>query len=510
MDRLKRRRQRGQTIIILVIALTALAGLLAIGVDGGMIYLDKRRLQNAADAGALAGADAAETLPLPTYAPAHQAALNEVYHNLFQGTTVPTVPVAAGATYTLTDASGAYYIQLGANVASLSTDTYQVTITHAYTFFAAQSIGFSASTCQPKPGSTTFTNAFCLAARAKAESATYPFALVLLNDQQLNFADFSLSGTPSTLVLQSGGTKGGMFTNEGLGFGGNPVITFSPCGTSGDLWAANATAAQQTATLAHTQGYYGAASTSPCAAPTGTYPKVSAHIPFPNYPEAKVTGPTYSTSSIGVSGSGNVAYLCPGTYSVSISLSNNNTIVLYPGVYRFTSSITLNGGTFRVANTGGDYPTPGGATTYNCAGYSVPGSQPADIGVILEFLPTSCSASSFSVSGGGTVTLVPSAKYNNINFYIETLAAYPAFATTTCPPPVGKAGGTYAFNLSGGGTYSIKGALYGPGDNMAIGGNGANTGVGQVIAWTLACSGNGTLTETYDPAYLPYFRGLVQ
>lgn len=224
-----------------------------------------------------------------------------------------------------------------------------------------------------------------------------------------------------------------------------------------------------------------------------------------------MTGPTYSTGAIKVSGGGSVAYFCPGTYTVSISQANNTTIVVYPGVYRFTSTMTLNGGTLRVANTAGDYPTPAGATTYNCAGYTVPGTQPTDVGVIFEMAPTSCTANSFSVAGGGTITLVPSAKYNNINFYIELMAAYPTFATVTCPPAPGKpSGGSSSFNLGGGGTYSIKGALYGPGDNMSIGGSGSNIGVGQIIAWTLSIQGNGIVTETYDPTYLPYFRGLIQ
>src|SRR5213079_1971775 len=107
MSRYRRRKLAGQALIIFALAIVALTGLLVIAVDGS-IYLDKRRLQNAADAGALAGGDAAESLPLRTYYIAHQAALNEIYHNLFPGTAVPTVPSGAGATYTATALSGTY------------------------------------------------------------------------------------------------------------------------------------------------------------------------------------------------------------------------------------------------------------------------------------------------------------------------------------------------------------------------------------------------------------------
>ena len=43
-----------------------------------------------------------------------------------------------------------------------------------------------------------------------------------------------------------------------------------------------------------------------------------------------------------------------------------------------------------------------------------------------------------------------------------------------------------------------------------ISGGGAGTGVGQIIAWTANFNGNGTVTETYDPAGLPFLKGLIQ
>src|SRR6267143_1400075 len=108
MSRNRRRKLAGQALVILIVSIVALTGLLAIAVDGGMIYLDKRRLQNASDSAALAGGDATENLPLRSYTSIHQAALNEIYHNLFPGTTVPTVSVGATATYTAYAQSNTY------------------------------------------------------------------------------------------------------------------------------------------------------------------------------------------------------------------------------------------------------------------------------------------------------------------------------------------------------------------------------------------------------------------
>src|SRR5438105_14500098 len=93
MTRNRRRKLAGQAILIMTLSIVVLTGLLAIAVDGGMIYLDKRRLQNASDSGALAGGDATETLPLRSYTSIHQTALTEIYHNLFPGPALPVAPV---------------------------------------------------------------------------------------------------------------------------------------------------------------------------------------------------------------------------------------------------------------------------------------------------------------------------------------------------------------------------------------------------------------------------------
>ena len=52
------KRQRAQTMVLVALMLTVLLGFLALALDGGNAYLQRRRMQNAADAGALAGAKA--------------------------------------------------------------------------------------------------------------------------------------------------------------------------------------------------------------------------------------------------------------------------------------------------------------------------------------------------------------------------------------------------------------------------------------------------------------------
>ena len=49
------RREQGQTIVLVALTLVALIAMLGLSIDGGMIYLERRRMQNAADESALAG-----------------------------------------------------------------------------------------------------------------------------------------------------------------------------------------------------------------------------------------------------------------------------------------------------------------------------------------------------------------------------------------------------------------------------------------------------------------------
>ncbi len=54
MDKYKT--ENGQALVLLVFAMVVLIGFVALAIDGGMVYSDRRRAQNAADAAALSGA----------------------------------------------------------------------------------------------------------------------------------------------------------------------------------------------------------------------------------------------------------------------------------------------------------------------------------------------------------------------------------------------------------------------------------------------------------------------
>ncbi|HLB77617.1 MAG TPA: pilus assembly protein TadG-related protein, partial [Candidatus Dormibacteraeota bacterium] len=176
MDRTLRR-QRGQALILVAVAVLVLTAILALALDGGRIYLDRRQLQDAADAGALAAAEQLQVLPYPSYAAAHTQALQFVVKNLpgtsTSGLTAPTTaswgPLNIGASYTVT--------------MNATPITYQVTLEHSISTMIAPVHGF-APTMQ-------------LQVQATAENGTLPFALVLLQRAYSpNFNNLTFSGSP--------------------------------------------------------------------------------------------------------------------------------------------------------------------------------------------------------------------------------------------------------------------------------------------------------------------------
>jgi hypothetical protein len=90
---IKRDHQSGQIMVLYVLALVGLFGFAALALDGGMIYWERRRAQNAADTGALAAALAkikAQNL--------HVVALDRVSSNGFSTTWGPCDPAGSDCT----------------------------------------------------------------------------------------------------------------------------------------------------------------------------------------------------------------------------------------------------------------------------------------------------------------------------------------------------------------------------------------------------------------------------
>ncbi len=477
-------RQAGQAVVLVTVAVLLLTAILALALDGGTIYLDRRQMQNAADAGALAGAESLQLLPYPNYTTAHIQAMTTLVKNLPK-TSVPTgFSPAPGQTTVDNGVGGGLSIGASYRVVLKVTSTYnyQVTIWHDRSVVVAPVHGFAST--------------ITLQLQATAQNGNLPFAIVVLQDLNPNVANLYTSSTASLTLSGGGGSadRGGAFSNASLD-PENGTITFSPCSNAGDLWAVSEVADDALETISQTS----------CRQTSGSpYPRPIGHIAYPSFPEPP---PPAFTASTGVTvTSGQTSYLCPGQYLNAITVQSGGTAVLLPGVYRVqTGGITVSGTLRTLSSTLDSFPIPAAST--NC-GQSVP-SMPGDPGVILEITPANasgsftCAQNQFLANSGSSITLAPSSRYFNIGLYVETL---PSWQATCSAAPLG----TNVVRITGGGYYSILGAIYGPFDNMYVAGGTSGSGLGQIVAWTLTLPGSGSIAVTYNPNRVPYMKGLIQ
>ena len=485
MDRSWLRKQSGQAVVLVAVAVVVLTAILALALDGGGIYLDRRQVQNAADSAALSGAELLMKIP-PSYSSTHNQAIGNLVKNL-PGTSVSGTVCSAScpnsATIGTPGGSGIGTINLGAGYfAELSVNTsytYQVTVWHTHQVAVAPIHGFQST--------------ITLAARATAQNANLPYAVVVLQDKPANsqFHDLNISASTAVLGLQGGGgaaARGGVFSNAGIDPGnGIPAITFTPAGNAGDLWAVNEPSGDQS--LLNAAGRV----TGPQTA--GTLPRLASHLDSPKYPEPAPPAASFNGTTV----SSGTAYLCPGQYTNQINVQSAATAIMFPGVYQVQAGGVNVQGTLRTL-TSADLPISGCGQTVTSG---------ADLGVIIEVRPdntggsTMCNKNLFAAGASSTVTLTPSLKYFNVNIYIETMSGWQATCTYS-------ALGTNVVQFSNGACYNISGALFGPADNMVLAGNACGTTVGQVIAWTLTVNGSGTLNAGFTPSQLPYMKGLTQ
>ncbi len=221
-----RRRQRGQAIVIMALAMVAICGMLALAIDAGRLYFERRLMQDAVDAGALAGAqDLVGTVSnpngQPNYALYHALqdtfsvfSLNPAFSN---PNAAPYSPAPPGNTVTDTEAS--YTVTA---VAPSGYNNKQVQISVSYNAVAtfAEILGF---------------NSISIYATATAEAGT--------NAKTYAIFAYGGLGTGNTINAQMTGigqVDNGQEGNDYCSFG-TAGITISnakfhiPTGTSGEM-----------------------------------------------------------------------------------------------------------------------------------------------------------------------------------------------------------------------------------------------------------------------------------
>ncbi len=203
-----RRRQRAQAIVIMALAMVAICGMLALAIDAGRLYFQRRLMQDAVDAGALAGAqDLVGTVAnpggQPNYALWH--AIQDTY-SVFNLTPAFNNPNAAPYSppppgNTVTDTEGNYVVTA---VAPSGYNNKQIQVSVSYNAVAtfAEILGF---------------NSINIYATATAEAGT--------NAKTYAIFAYGGIGTGNTINAQLSGI--GQVDN---GQEGNDYCTFSTAG----------------------------------------------------------------------------------------------------------------------------------------------------------------------------------------------------------------------------------------------------------------------------------------
>ncbi len=143
-----RRRRSGQAIIIMALAMVAICGMLALAIDAGRLYFQRRLMQDAVDAGALAGAQSlVGTTANPNGQP-NYALFYGIQDSLSVFGQTPTTTDPNSAVYTapvnstVTDTKGGYTVTVVAPT-GYNNKQVQVTVSFNATGTFAQILGFN-------------------------------------------------------------------------------------------------------------------------------------------------------------------------------------------------------------------------------------------------------------------------------------------------------------------------------------------------------------------------------
>ena len=155
-----RRSRSGQAIVIMALAMVAICGILALAIDAGRLYFQRRLMQNAVDAGALAGAqDLVGTVSNPNGVPS-----NALYHgqqDTFSVFGLTAIGSPTDATYqqpSVTQTQGGYTVTTVAP-SGYNNKQVQVSVSFNATGTFAQVLGFNAINIQATATAEAGTNA---------------------------------------------------------------------------------------------------------------------------------------------------------------------------------------------------------------------------------------------------------------------------------------------------------------------------------------------------------------
>jgi Flp pilus assembly protein TadG len=197
------RRKTGQAIVIMALAMVAICGMLALAIDAGRLYFQRRLMQDAVDAGALAGAqDLVGTVANPNGVP--NQALYHAQQDTFSVFSLAAIGQATDSQYqqpSVTQTQGGYTVTTVAPT-GYNNKQIQVTVSYSATATFVQVLGFSQVN---------------IVATATAEAGT--------NAKTYAIFAYGGIGTGNTINIQGGG-----YAQVDNGQDGSDACTATPSG----------------------------------------------------------------------------------------------------------------------------------------------------------------------------------------------------------------------------------------------------------------------------------------
>lgn len=464
---LRRDREGGQALVLMTLLLMGMLFMCALVFDGANALANRRVLQNAADAGALAGA------------------------NLLQTGTSRGCP-HSGATYNAElvarDNLPDHVKQLvsGIQIACADSVSIRVTISGTSPSFFAPLLGLAGGG-GPGTGGLPM-SASATAMNGPADPGTYSVAL--LNPGNPSWPN-GRQGCPS------------------LQFGGGPTVVFgngawvnSACAT-GLSTSGSGSVTFQRGGARVVGGYYGTFNPTPLTGAARVRDPLAGLPPVP-------TQPTISNSRLVLSGT-TPTMLEPGTYKGGIELKNQSVALLRPGIY------VLEGGGLSIGAQSSVFSI-GATTTASDATWSTltPSAWRASVctavncGVMIYNTSGAGGVGEISAGGGGTMMLRPyTGSIEEYKYLVIWQNGNPVPTSSYQQPQLG---------LGGGGRIDIGGTVYAPSAKVYMtGGSGGSGGDAinltlQFVAWDLHLQGNASFTFQYNGETFarPTKYGLIQ
>jgi Flp pilus assembly protein TadG len=432
--------ESGQATVFMGLCMAIfLFGFFALAVDAGLLYREKRLVQTAADAGALAAA-AGESAGTSITASAQTAAAQN-------GLTLGTGKGQASVTATTLTGTGTVgYVQV---VATVHTPTVFLGLVSSR--FNPMDISASAQASYRVANNACFT---ALSSTGITNGSMYP----VLHTDILVDGSGGIS-TPNCGVCGSSTGSGtvGVYASQS---GHIATLSLDSAGGSCGVYGSGDTCTTQGGKISNPAG------TGPPATETST----ACSDPYAGSMPTITPGTTVPTGSLPwtpPNGGGGTYTMNPGTYN-NFDASNVARLNLNPGLYIFTGTFNSGGGTTITGN-----------------------------GVTLYFAPGS---SLVSYSNGGscncgilnntTLTLAAPTNPASIAQGISGIVVYDG-SSASSPD---------TFEFGGGSNSTITGAIYVPHTNLMLG-NGTSTQSlsNNIIANTIQVIGGSTVTDTYNP-----------